>query len=278
MHDEHSDQIVARALQEVSARQNAAPRQRQGIGWGWLFPALVLAVLAFFVALPGPLPQKLRQAMRGVCGLRPDHSFFAGELQLPLEARMTGIFGGFTLTLVLLAAAGRLGRRRLGNRIMIATLLFCFAVMGFDGINSTLAEFSQPHIYTPTNTLRLLTGLLAGIALAPFLAWLVGTMTAPRTQETERPVVASLEELLFPLGVGALFALIVTAEFGWFYYPIALISVIGVVTVVAKVALLIILSSTAQAGPIARPHQLITTGSLAVLVAFGVLAGTALMR
>ena len=96
----NEDQIIARAQRDVAARRLAAVEHRWGGPWRLLLPALVLAVLVAFLVAPAPLPRKLLLAMGGVCGLRPTHSYFVGGVQLPLEARMTGIYGGFLLTFV----------------------------------------------------------------------------------------------------------------------------------------------------------------------------------
>src|SRR6266545_4250576 len=99
-----SEQVIARARQEIAARQAVQRVQAWGGVWRWLPPGLVVAVLLAFLAAPAPLPRKLLLAMGGVCALRPAHSYFAGNVQLPLESRMIGIYGGFMLTLALLLA------------------------------------------------------------------------------------------------------------------------------------------------------------------------------
>lgn len=274
----NEDQIIARARQEVAERQIAEMNQRWGGRWRWLLPALVLAVLLAFIATPAPLPRKLLLAMGGVCALRPGHSFFAGGVQLPLESRMTGIYGGFMLTLIVLLAFRRLGARRPGGKLVIGILALFFTSMAFDGINSTLAELGLPHVYTPTNLLRLLTGLLSGIAIAPFLVWLLGIVAVPRTDAPQRAVVRSFWELAALLTLNAGFAALVVDGRAAFYYPIALISVLGVVGVPAIVALLVILAIGGLAGRVTHLRQVVAPGALALLVAFAVLGATAAAR
>lgn len=74
-------------------------------GFGWLNPALVAlvltaSVLVLDVLLPnlpgaqGGLVGRLTALMSGVCPQRPGHSYTLGGVQLPLEARMMGMFGG----------------------------------------------------------------------------------------------------------------------------------------------------------------------------------------
>lgn len=272
------DQIVARARQEVAARQREASEQRWGSPWRWLLPALILAMLIAFIAAPAPLPRKLLLAMGGVCGLRPAHSYFVGGVQLPLEARMTGIYGGFLLAFVVLLAFRRLGAWRLGSPLVISILALFFMSMAFDGVNSTLAELGLPHLYMPTNLLRLLTGLLSGIAIAPLLLWLLSVVATPREPGVSHAVVRAPWELVAPLAINAIFAALVLDGRAVFYYPIALVSTVGIVGVLTIIALLVILAISGLAGRVTQVRQLVAPGALALLVAFAILAATATAR
>ncbi len=271
-------QIIARAQREVAARQAAAVERRWGAPWRWLFPALALAVLVAFVAVPEPFPRKLLLAMGGVCALRPSHSYFAGSVQLPMESRMTGIYGGFMLTLITLLVLRRIGMRRLGSRLVIGILALFFVSMAFDGVNSTLADIGRSHPYESTNVTRLLTGLLSGIAIAPFLVWLIGVMAAPPTEARTDAVVRAPWELVLPLAVSAGFAALVMSEQAVLYYPIALISIGGVVGVLTIVTLLVVLAVSGLGGRVARLRQIMAPFSLALLITFAVLAGSAAAR
>lgn len=268
------EQVSARARMEVSERL----QRRWGGVWSRLPGALVLAVLAAFLLVPLPLREKLMAAMGGVCVLRPSHSYFAGESQLPLEARMTGIYGGFALATVLLLIFRRVGARRLASKPVISVLGLGFAAMVFDGINSTLAEASLPHLYTPTNALWLATGLLSGTALAPVLLWLLSTVAVPGTDAAELSVVRSPWELIVPVGLSALFAALVMSGHPLSYYPVALISIAGVVGLATSAALLLVLPVGGLDGRVTRWRQLLAPGGVALLLALGVLAGAAAVR
>jgi uncharacterized membrane protein len=274
----NEDQIIARAQRDVAARRRVAVDRRWGGPWRWLLPALVLVVLVAFLAAPAPLPRKLLLAMGGVCGLRPAHSYFMGGVQLPLEARMIGIYGGFLLTFVVLLAFRRLGARRLGSPLVIGILAICFMSMAFDGVNSTLAELGLPHLYPPTNLLRLLTGLLSGIAIAPFVLWLLSVVATPQEPGVSQAVVRAPWELVAPLAINAIFAALVLDGRAVFYYPIALVSIVGIMGVLAITALLVILAISDMAGRVTHVRQLVAPGALALLVAFAFLAATAMAR
>src|SRR5712692_1638021 len=70
------------------------PRRRQGMPWPLLLAADWRSTQCF-LALPGSLLEKLQALAAGVCAQRPSHSYFFDSAQLPLEARMGGIFAGF---------------------------------------------------------------------------------------------------------------------------------------------------------------------------------------
>lgn len=275
--DMNEEQILMRARREVAARRVAKGEQRWDGIWRWLLSVLVLTILAAFFLVPWPLPRKLLLAMGGVCALRPSHSYFAGGLQFPLEARTTGIFAGFLLTLLALAGMRRVGAQRLGGPVVVGLLLLMVASMALDGINSTLPEINLPHLYTTTNPIRLVTGVLAGIGLAPFLVWLWGVVATPCTT-VQRAVVRSPWELSVPLAFNAGFAALVVDGRAAFFYPVAVISVAGVVALLAGVALLPLLVLTGLEGRVMRARQIFGPSALALLLAFAVLALTATLR
>lgn len=273
----NEDQIIAQAQRRVAERRQARHEHQKG-GQHWFLLALVVAVVLGFVLYPMPLPQKLLLAMGGVCGLRPDHSYFAGDLQLPLEARDTGMYAGLTLTVAWLLARRRVKAARIGGWLPTSVVALMFASMVFDGVNSTLMELSRPHLYLSTNSTRLITGLLSGIAIGVVLTWLLGDYLRPGTAPSLSMLIASPGELLGPLALCALFGLLVTREQAGGYYPIALLSVGGLLLLLVGVALLPIVRIGRLRGRIATARHLIAPTALALLIAFAVLAGSALLR
>ena len=97
----------------------------------------------------------------GLCHQLPERSFFAGGYQLPVCARDTGIYFGFVISLLVIAAFER-GRRgtSLPKPWVLALGGALFAFMVWDGVTS------YAGLRQTTNDLRLLTGLCAGFALA----------------------------------------------------------------------------------------------------------------
>lgn len=66
----------------------------------WLYLGFLALALLTFALAPWPVMSKLRAIGFSICAQRPSHSYFLGGVQLPLEARMVGIFGGYLAALV----------------------------------------------------------------------------------------------------------------------------------------------------------------------------------
>lgn len=97
----------------------------------------------------------------GLCHQIPARSFFAGGYQLPVCARDTGLYLGFVGALIALWLLHRGERPTSPPRWPVLVLMGLFvASMAFDGITS------YAGLRETTNTLRLITGLLTGWALA----------------------------------------------------------------------------------------------------------------
>ena len=101
----------------------------------------------------------------GLCHQLPERSFFGGGAQVPVCARDTGIYVGFLVSLALISALHRGSRPRefpsVAGWIAIALMI---GAMGIDGVSSYAGWRAT------TNDLRLITGLLAGYAIAAMLA------------------------------------------------------------------------------------------------------------
>jgi uncharacterized membrane protein len=96
----------------------------------------------------------------GLCHQLAARSFFGGGHQLPVCARDTGIYVGFVVSLLAIAALGR-GRRHSGMppAWLLAVGVSLLAFMAWDGVTS------YAGLRPTTNFLRLATGLGTGFAL-----------------------------------------------------------------------------------------------------------------
>lgn len=97
----------------------------------------------------------------GLCHQLPERSFFGGGVQLPVCSRDTGIYLGFLLAFLLVAAVHRKERPAGFPRrsVWIAMGVF-LAALAWDGVTS------YAGLRTTTNGIRLLTGLGVGYSSA----------------------------------------------------------------------------------------------------------------
>lgn len=174
--------------------------------WPTLFFGLLGLLLAAFLLAPGDIEGKSLAVLHGLCAQQPTHSLYFGEQRLPFDARMTGIYGGFAVTTLALILGGRWRSGGIPSLGIVVALAAGLALMGLDGVNSTLKDAGLPYIYEPHNALRLATGLLCGLALAAFIWLLVNQIAFAPDATTERPFIASWREygllLLLLIGFG----------------------------------------------------------------------------
>lgn len=207
----------------------------------WFLPVAALLVLAGFLAITPPgLFGKADGIGYAICHRIDERSFHIHDRQLPLCARCTGEFNAAGVTLVFL---GMVSRKRSGlpPKGIIAALSVFFLAFALDGSNSYLYLLKQtyegflpqlPNLYTPNNALRLLTGSGMGIAMASML-YPVVNQSLWQTAD-ERPA-------LTWKGFGTLLAILLVVDLGILgesvvvLYPIAFLSVLGVLALLAMV-------------------------------------------
>jgi uncharacterized membrane protein len=121
-----------------------------------------------------------------ICHRIAERSFHTHDRALPLCARCTGTYLGVLAGLVFLTGRGRLRAGHIPPASVLMALMLFGAAYAFDGLNSYLSffDFYRP-IYTPNNTLRLITGAGFGLAMITVvlpvfnaLAWAVPGPTA----------------------------------------------------------------------------------------------------
>lgn len=190
----------------------------------------VLAALAFLIAMPGGLLGAADMIAYAVCHRIASHSLTIGGRQLPLCARCTGTFSGALIGLLGQALVLRRGKasRFPPTAIVILTVLF-IATMAADGLNSYISLIpNAPYLYEPQNWLRLLTGSLNGLAMSTLIYPIFNATLWLKA--TEERTIRDMRDyaVLLGLNLGAV-ALVLT---GWspFLYPIALASVVGILT------------------------------------------------
>lgn len=208
------------------------PQQRYPWRAKLTFASAVGVVLLWVLLTPHGALGKADAVGYAVCHRIDLRSFHLGIRQLPLCARCTGMYLGALLGLLFFAVrhprAGRYPARPITGVLLLLGLAW-----GFDGLNSFLSIIpGAPHLYPPSNTLRLFTGTGVGLALATLitpafnqLAW---------SDWKNAPPLASWREFgLLLLLAGGIDLLVLNAN-PLVLYPLALLSAFGVLALLTS--------------------------------------------
>ena len=175
-----------------------------------------------------------------ICHRIGERSFHIGERQLPLCARCTGEFFAAGVSLLFFAIVSPKKSGMPGWKLGAPLLLFLVA-FGIDGTNSYLYLLKQtsggaleniPNLYIPNNTLRLFTGSGMGIALASIL-YPAFNQSAWKDSDSGRAL--DWKKLVGLIGIVLLLDLAVLTESSIVLYPIAILSVLGVLALLIMV-------------------------------------------
>lgn len=211
----------------------------------WFVPlAAILAFSAWFYIAPPGLLGKADAIGYAICHRIDERSFQIGDRQLPLCARCTGEFYAAGIALIFFALVSKKQSGMPGWKIGAPLILF-FLAFGIDGSNSYLYLLKQtsggvfdniPNLYIPNNTLRLFTGSGMGIALASILFPAFNQSTWAVNDPSPA---LSWKKLGILTGIVIIVNLLILTDSPIVLYPIAILSVLGVL------ALLIIVFSMA---------------------------------
>ncbi len=189
---------------------------------------------AWLYLTPGGLLGKADAIGYAVCHRIDLRSFHLGDRQLPLCSRCTGMYLGAVLGFAYAFVRGR-GRSGAMPGWPILLVLGAFGLaFAIDGTNSYLSFFpALPHLYTPNNTLRLITGTLLGVSLSALV--LPGFNQTAWKDWGREPVLRSFADLgMLLLLAGGLIAFVLTDN-PLILYPLALISSLGVLGLLTTV-------------------------------------------
>lgn len=223
------------------ATPHAGPTVRPAV---WLvLIALIIVTISWLLNSPEGLLGKADAIGYAICHRIDSRSFHIGNLQMPLCARCTGIYLGVVLGITLMAVAGR-GRAGLSSPApVIFTFVAFIAIMGVDGINSYLTLIPRlPHLYEPQNWLRLITGMLNGLAVTG-LVYPIFNQTLWGNWE-HQPTIANFRELGGILVVAAVVVGIVLTGNPVALYPLALLSSLGVLVLLTITTSMIFMLAT----------------------------------
>lgn len=258
---------AAVAIAVEHTRTEDAPKYRRA-----LFPIAAGIAFLAFLAAPWPLAEKAHAFLHGLCAQRPSHTFVLGGQPLPFDARMTGIYAGFLCSAVFMVARGRHRRAGAPSRAVALVGVLLVAAMGIDGFNSLFLDLALPHLYQPSNLLRLATGAGVGLVLSCALCYLIAN-SVWRRPDRKRACLGA-KDLLAVVGSLAPVGLFVT---GWgnAYVPLTLallFSAVAVFAVMALVSLVLIRRLDNSFDTVADVQPEATAALAIALVAIALLA------
>lgn len=207
----------------------------------WFIPiAAILAFAAWFTIAPPGLLGKADAIGYAICHRIDERSFQIGDRQLPLCARCTGEFNAAAISLIFFAFTSGKQSGMPGWKLGAPLILF-FVAFGIDGSNSYLYLLKQtsggafeniPNLYIPNNTLRLFTGSGMGIALGSIL-FPAFNQTVWQSLNHERAL--DWKKLGILIGIVALVDLLILTDSSIILYPVAILSVLGVLALLILV-------------------------------------------
>ncbi len=228
----------------------------------WFVPMALLLVLAAFLFITPPgLLGKADGIGYAVCHRIDERSFHLFGRQLPLCARCTGEFNAAAVTLIFLGIVSR-RRSNMPLKGILGVLVFFLLAFGVDGSNSYFYLLKEnyegvlpqiPNLYVPNNALRLLTGSGMGLAMASVLFPLVNQTIWRNTDE--RPAL-TWKEFGILLGIILLVDLGILSEQPVILYPIAFLSVLGVLALLSMVFCIVWVIIMRQENTFETPKQL----------------------
>ncbi len=285
MSDNATDEVVRLAQQQIAERQEREAREqaiqtddrvRREMPWRWLFASVGAVMLLALLFSPGvPLQWKMYAVVHGVCA--QEHNIFLGGLQFPLCARNSGIYMSFLLTLGYIYAIGRGRAGRIPPWPITAALILFIVIMGVDGFNSLFVDIGQPHLYTPDNFLRTLTGMGMGISIAVLLH-IVLNMTLRKNVEDTLPVLRTWWELLGIMAVNLLALAAIYANLGIMFWPLAFTAFFGITGVLYMLALMLTSLFMGYEGSITSLRQLALPATVAIIPTLIILAAMSYLR
>jgi uncharacterized membrane protein len=201
-----------------------------------------------------------------VCHCLPSRTLTIGGHLLPMCSRCTGIYLGISATYVLLIS--RRGFKvnalpRLGISLAVVAMLLPMAV---DGLSSYLG------LRETTNTIRFLTGLAAGAALPVFSFPLLSPelIVGGGKKGIVRPFGGPWDAVIW-FGLLAGLGSLVFLPWPWLYYPVAVLTVVGLAGIFFNLALVIWEMVLERAGRWGRRPYTFIPAALTVAVFFTLL-------
>ncbi|HSH02008.1 MAG TPA: DUF2085 domain-containing protein [Anaerolineae bacterium] len=190
-----------------------------------------------------------------VCHRITDRSFAIAGRQLPLCARCTGMYLGFAFTFLPLILAGRRRWASYPHWSIGLFLLGLIAIMGFDGLNSYSHFFANtPRLYTPSNELRLLTGMGTGLAMG---IGLFPALAETLWKDHQSQPILNWGELISLIFLLIVVTIAVLSNQPVVLYVMALVSALGLIIILTSLNMIFLMIALAWDAQATRWQQLI---------------------
>lgn len=243
----------------------------------WLLLAGSLTLLVVLaILLPGGVLDKADRLGYAACHQIPERSFWINDRPLPLCARCTGSYLGALAGLMLLVVIGRGRARQIPPTRVLVVLVIFFAVWAIDGLNSYLTLIGLPHLYEPRNLYRAVTGTLQGLSISVLVLPFLSVNLWAHTGDT--PTLRNLKEAaILPL-VTAAIVLALQSGLENILFPLALLSVVGLLVLFAipnTVAIVLILG---RDGKITRRREAAAYLAAGLALSLAEMVGIALWK
>jgi uncharacterized membrane protein len=175
-----------------------------------------------------------RWLLGGVCGQIAAHSFVVHGEALPLCARCSGTYAGAMVGLLV----WRLGRRSRSaafppTRVIVLLAAF-IGTWALDGFNSFLSLIPEaPYLYAPSNTLRLVTGMLNGLAIATLVHPLFNLVAWH--ESVRLPTTEGFRSLAIPLAILTVLAGAAHLDMARVHYGLLIVAIAGLLSTLTLV-------------------------------------------
>ncbi|MGD8717924.1 MAG: DUF2085 domain-containing protein [Candidatus Zixiibacteriota bacterium] len=201
-----------------------------------------------------------------VCHCLPNRTLTLGGEYLPVCARCTGIYVGIAVTYVFLISRRGFRVNALPKLPVAMAIVALLLPMAVDGVSSYLG------LRETTNTLRFLTGLSAGSALPIFAFPLLSAelIVDKNDKEIVRPFGRVWD---YPIWLGSVAAAgaLVMSGWSWLYYPISILTVLGLAGIFFNLSLTVWEMALERAGKWGKRPRTFIPAALTVLLIFTLL-------
>ncbi|MCL5997943.1 MAG: DUF2085 domain-containing protein [Chloroflexi bacterium] len=234
-------------------------------------------ILTLFALLPLPWLQKAFLIASPFCPQRPAHSVFIGGQQMPIEARMFGMFAGALLALLYFTARGQLGAAALPRGWRLGLCVTLFGVMVFDGTQALLYDMGLLQLYAPNLYLRLGTGLASGVGIAMLLLPLAN-LALWQKPRTTTGLFTGWQDVAGMAAVQAVLFAVTLANWAPVLLPLALFNSAAIITIITTLMTLVWVLITGHTARFTRLRDVVGYWAAGFILAAAFMTALALTR